>query len=123
MGGVPRAAGGASGRDRARSGTRLGRAGASVRAGRPARRLLGPAAGARGLVRARRPVRRAGGDARRGRSRADRRRGRTARAEGAARISVIANPRAVEFYERVGFMPGEPAETPFGPAAWMHLNL
>jgi GNAT superfamily N-acetyltransferase len=46
-----------------------------------------------------------------------------ARGEGASRISVIANPRAVEFYERVGFVAGEPAETRFGPAGWMHLNL
>jgi GNAT superfamily N-acetyltransferase len=46
-----------------------------------------------------------------------------ARAEGARRISVIANPRAVGFYERVGFVTGEPAETRFGPASWMHLSL
>jgi GNAT superfamily N-acetyltransferase len=46
-----------------------------------------------------------------------------AREEGATRISVIANPRAMEFYERVGFVTGDPAETRFGPAAWMHLNL
>jgi GNAT superfamily N-acetyltransferase len=46
-----------------------------------------------------------------------------ARREGASRISVIANPRAMEFYERVGFAAGEPAETRFGPALWMHLNL
>ena len=45
------------------------------------------------------------------------------RGEGASRISVIANPRAVEFYERVGFVAGEPAETRFGPAGWMHLYL
>ena len=46
-----------------------------------------------------------------------------ARGQGASRISVIANPRAVEFYERVGFVAGEPAETRFGPAGWMHLYL
>ena len=46
-----------------------------------------------------------------------------ARAEGARRISVIANPRAIEFYERVGFVAGEPAETRFGPAVWMHLEV
>ena len=46
-----------------------------------------------------------------------------ARAEGAQRISVIANPRATGFYERVGFVEGEPAQTRFGPAAWMHLTL
>lgn len=48
---------------------------------------------------------------------------RRARAEGAQRISVIANPRATGFYERVGFVEGEPAQTRFGPAAWMHLTL
>jgi GNAT superfamily N-acetyltransferase len=46
-----------------------------------------------------------------------------ARAEGATRISVIANPRATGFYERVGFVAGEPAETRFGPATWMHLAV
>jgi GNAT superfamily N-acetyltransferase len=46
-----------------------------------------------------------------------------ARAAGATRISVIANPRAIEFYERVGFVTGEPAQTRFGPAVWMHLEL
>jgi GNAT superfamily N-acetyltransferase len=46
-----------------------------------------------------------------------------ARAEGAMRISVIANPRAVGFYERLGFVAGEPATTRFGPAVWMHLAL
>ena len=46
-----------------------------------------------------------------------------ARAEGATRISVIANPRAVGFYERVGFVGGELAQTRFGPASWMHLAL
>jgi hypothetical protein len=43
-----------------------------------------------------------------------------ARAEGAKRISVIANPRATGFYERVGFEAGEPAEARFGPATWMY---
>jgi GNAT superfamily N-acetyltransferase len=46
-----------------------------------------------------------------------------ARAEGAERISVIANPNARPFYDAVGFEAGEPAETRFGPAAWMHLRL
>jgi GNAT superfamily N-acetyltransferase len=46
-----------------------------------------------------------------------------ARAEGARRMSVIANPRAVGFYERVGFVAGEAADTRFGPATWMHLGL
>jgi GNAT superfamily N-acetyltransferase len=46
-----------------------------------------------------------------------------ARAEGATRMSVIANPRAVGFYERVGFVAGEAADTRFGPATWMHLAL
>ena len=46
-----------------------------------------------------------------------------ARAEGARRMSVIANPRAVGFYERVGFVAGGEADTRFGPATWMHLGL
>jgi GNAT superfamily N-acetyltransferase len=46
-----------------------------------------------------------------------------ARAEGATRMSVIANPRAVVFYERVGFVAGEAAQTRFGPAMRMHLAL
>jgi GNAT superfamily N-acetyltransferase len=46
-----------------------------------------------------------------------------ARAEGAERISVVANPNAGGFYERLGFEPGEPAQTRFGPAAWMHLAV
>jgi GNAT superfamily N-acetyltransferase len=46
-----------------------------------------------------------------------------AHAEGAERIDVIANPRATGFYERVGFVAGEPAETRFGPARWWHLAL
>ena len=46
-----------------------------------------------------------------------------ARAEGARWVSVIANPNAVGFYERLGFEPREPAQTRFGPAAWMHLAV
>jgi len=46
-----------------------------------------------------------------------------ARAAGAERISVIANPRAVGFYARLGFVEGEPAQTRFGAAGWMHLAL
>lgn len=46
-----------------------------------------------------------------------------ARAEGATRIDVIANPRATGFYERVGFVEGRPEQTRFGPARWMHRAL
>ena len=42
---------------------------------------------------------------------------------GAARIDVIANPRAEGFYERVGFVLGETVPTRFKPARRMHLVL
>ena len=44
-------------------------------------------------------------------------------AAGATSIAVIANPRAVEFYDAVGFGPGAEASTRFGPAHWMHRPL
>jgi GNAT superfamily N-acetyltransferase len=43
--------------------------------------------------------------------------------EGALRIDVTANPRAEEFYERVGFRRGEVVATRFRPARRMHLEL
>jgi uncharacterized protein (UPF0264 family)/N-acetylglutamate synthase-like GNAT family acetyltransferase len=46
-----------------------------------------------------------------------------ARASGARRLDVIANPRAREFYEKAGFRAGEPAQTRFGPALRMHRTL
>jgi uncharacterized protein (UPF0264 family)/GNAT superfamily N-acetyltransferase len=46
-----------------------------------------------------------------------------ARAEGAVRVDVIANPRAVGFYARLGFQPGDPVRTRFGEAVRMHLSL
>ena len=46
-----------------------------------------------------------------------------ARTAGARRIDVTANPRAVGFYERVGFRPGDAVRTRFGPAVRMHLDL
>jgi ribosomal protein S18 acetylase RimI-like enzyme len=45
------------------------------------------------------------------------------RSAGAARLDVIANPRAVGFYEKLGFQPGETVETRFGAALRMHLPL
>jgi ribosomal protein S18 acetylase RimI-like enzyme len=46
-----------------------------------------------------------------------------AAAEGASRIDVIANPRAVGFYERLGFQPAGEASTRFGPAPRMILPI
>jgi hypothetical protein len=36
---------------------------------------------------------------------------------------VIANPTAVGFYGKLGFVRGSDAATQFGPAFWMHLDL
>jgi ribosomal protein S18 acetylase RimI-like enzyme len=47
-------------------------------------------------------------------------RGRAQRVE---RLDVVANPRAVGFYERVGFRRGAEVPTRFGPALRMHLEL
>jgi GNAT superfamily N-acetyltransferase len=46
-----------------------------------------------------------------------------ARSDGARRLDVIANPRAVGFYEKLGFQPGDPVQTRFGAALRMHLPL
>ena len=46
-----------------------------------------------------------------------------ARAGGALRLEVIANPRAVGFYERVGFVACGQATTRFGPAPRMRRLL
>jgi GNAT superfamily N-acetyltransferase len=46
-----------------------------------------------------------------------------ARLLGGTRIDVIANPRAIGFYERLGFTAGGSATTRFGPALRMHLEL
>ena len=45
----------------------------------------------------------------------------TARAAGAVRIEVVANPQAVAFYEAVGFVAVGEAQTRFGPAPRMSL--
>ena len=42
---------------------------------------------------------------------------------GASRISVVANPQAVAFYEAVGFAPVGAAQTRFGPAPRMSLAI
>jgi ribosomal protein S18 acetylase RimI-like enzyme len=49
--------------------------------------------------------------------------GRRARAAGARRVDVVANPRAVGFYERVGFRAGAEMPTPFGRGLRMALDL
>jgi hypothetical protein len=46
-----------------------------------------------------------------------------ARAAGAVRIDVTANPDAVAFYESVGFVAVGEAETRFGPAPRMRLEI
>ena len=46
-----------------------------------------------------------------------------ARAHGVHRIDVIANPTAIDFYDKVGFERGDDAMTQFGPAFRMHLAL
>jgi len=46
-----------------------------------------------------------------------------AHARGATRIDVIANPEAIAFYQRVGFVEGEGAATRFGPARRMRLEI
>jgi GNAT superfamily N-acetyltransferase len=46
-----------------------------------------------------------------------------ARIQGARRIEVIANPRAVGFYEKLGFLAGEQVPTRFGPGLRMRLEL
>ena len=46
-----------------------------------------------------------------------------ARARGVRRIDVMANPTAIGFYTKVGFVRGDDAMTQFGPAFWMHLDV
>jgi GNAT superfamily N-acetyltransferase len=46
-----------------------------------------------------------------------------ARPHGVRQIDVIANPTAVCFYSKVGFVRGDDAMTQFGPAFWMHLKV
>jgi ribosomal protein S18 acetylase RimI-like enzyme len=48
---------------------------------------------------------------------------RIARERGASRIEVVANPQALAFYDAVGFRPAGQAETRFGPAQRMALDL
>jgi GNAT superfamily N-acetyltransferase len=45
-----------------------------------------------------------------------------AKAQGAPRIEVTANPHAMAFYERAGFVPHGTAETRFGPAPRLRLE-
>ena len=47
----------------------------------------------------------------------------TARERGATRIEVVANPEAVGFYERVGFIGTADVPTRFGPAQRMTLSV
>ena len=44
-------------------------------------------------------------------------------AEGSRRMTVVAHPRNFPFYESVGFVPGEQAQTRFGPAVRMWREL
>jgi len=46
-----------------------------------------------------------------------------ARKRGARRIEVTANPHALAFYEKAGFVAGREIETRFGPAPRMHLQI
>jgi GNAT superfamily N-acetyltransferase len=46
-----------------------------------------------------------------------------ARARGATRIDVVANPQAVAFYAAVGFVAAGEAQTRFGPAPRMSLAV
>jgi GNAT superfamily N-acetyltransferase len=46
-----------------------------------------------------------------------------ARKRGARRIEVTANPHALAFYEKAGFVAGLEIETRFGPAPRMHLQI
>ncbi|MGO9876478.1 MAG: GNAT family N-acetyltransferase [Acidimicrobiia bacterium] len=46
-----------------------------------------------------------------------------AHSAGARRIEVTANNHALAFYERVGFVPDGVAQTRFGPATRMHLDV
>jgi GNAT superfamily N-acetyltransferase len=48
---------------------------------------------------------------------------RIAGERGATRIDVVANPQAVAFYEAVGFKPAGEAQTRFGPAPRMSLDV
>jgi GNAT superfamily N-acetyltransferase len=45
------------------------------------------------------------------------------RKRGARRIEVTANPHALAFYEKAGFVAGLEIETRFGPAPRMHLQI
>jgi GNAT superfamily N-acetyltransferase len=46
-----------------------------------------------------------------------------ARNGGIRSIEVTANPHAMAFYERIGFVADDEVETRFGPARWMHLSV
>jgi GNAT superfamily N-acetyltransferase len=43
-------------------------------------------------------------------------------ARGLREIAVVAHPRTLPFYTRLGFIPGEPAPTRFGPAVRLRLR-
>lgn len=46
-----------------------------------------------------------------------------ARSQGLVRLEVTANPRALGFYEKVGFVAVGEVPTQFGPAIRMHREL
>ena len=45
------------------------------------------------------------------------------RSKDVVRLDVVANPTAVGFYSKLGFVRGDDAMTQFGPAFWMTLDL
>jgi GNAT superfamily N-acetyltransferase len=49
--------------------------------------------------------------------------GATAADGGVRRIEVTANPHALGFYQKVGFVPDAAIETRFGPGVRMHLDI
>ena len=46
-----------------------------------------------------------------------------ARHHGMPRIEVTANPNALDFYEKTGFVTDHTTQTEFGPGLRMHLDL
>lgn len=46
-----------------------------------------------------------------------------AKSRGCRRMCVVTHPRTAPFYESVGFVAGEPAQVPFGPALRMWRGL
>ena len=47
----------------------------------------------------------------------------TAREQGLTRVEVTANPHALGFYEKVGFVRNGMTQTPFGPGHRMYMAV